>query len=183
MHAYEYFTNLNNVLLLSISWRKCNMRHFGLHITILTLMTACSSDTTSVDQNDQLVDRIQDTQAEFESQDFVKIEDNSQKNSNRLDKWMPNHSEITNPKYSLELLFKSWAHNLEDDKPAFEIDNKAFRIFNGGTFPFILHNDTIEIFEYHHDETSKGVITKLTADSLIIRWTTGDENKYVPYKE
>ncbi len=90
------------------------------------------------------------------------------------------------------MLFNSWAHSSDEDEPAFIIDDKGFHVTTrdgGYTVPYLVKDDTIEIFEYgggpNGMETSQGVITKLTNDSLIIFFFTGGDNKerYVKYKK
>lgn len=105
---------------------------------------------------------------------------------------MPDKSEIKNFKFLKKLLFNSWAHSSIDENPAFRIDGDGFHVGTkdgGYTEEYLIKHDTIEIFEYHGGpngmETSKGVITKLTNDSLIISFFTGGDNieRYVKYKE
>lgn len=159
------------------------MRHFGLHIIILTLLTACSNGTTSDYQNDNQKDTILNTATE--SKILLNSKEIIQDEIERQDKRVPDSSKIIDPTYPMDYLFKSWAHETTDEKPAFTVDKKFFRINYRETtvnVPFIIQKDSIEIFEYHDGQTSRGVIEKLTVDSLIIRWTTGDRNEYVSYK-
>lgn len=117
-----------------------------------------------------------DTSTEFESH-F-----NTRDSAQTQEKWMPERSELIDPELPPELLFTSWHHRSTDARPAFTMDSMFFSVDHGDTIitaPFILRGDSIEIFEYHDGESSAGIITKLTKDSLVIKWTTGDVNRYV----
>ncbi|NQX96991.1 MAG: hypothetical protein HRT73_03805 [Flavobacteriales bacterium] len=106
--------------------------------------------------------------------------------------YKPDNSEIKNFKFSKDMLFNNWAHSSDDEEPAFKMDAKGFHVITrdgGYTIPYLVKDDTIEVFEYHGGpngmETSQGVITKLTNDSLIISFFTGGDNveRYVNFKE
>jgi hypothetical protein len=96
----------------------------------------------------------------------------------------PEKSEIKEFKYTFELLFKSWTWSYGDkSKPAFTIDKSVFKA-DSSRFKYTITNDSIRIFtnaEYG-DGIDRGIITKLTEDSLVINWSTGDINRYVPIK-
>jgi|GEM_PF-4869446 len=97
----------------------------------------------------------------------------------------PIKSEINDFKYSKELLFKKWMHDLNDNNYAFEFTDKSFLINYDRVIsvPYIINHDSIEIFEYHDSETSKGKIIKLTSDSLVIKWITEDVNRYTVFQQ
>lgn len=160
------------------------MRQFGLHIIILAQLTACSGSAISDESTDQHPDTIPETTTELiESENS---EENNQATLNEQNYRFPEKSEINNPKYSTDFLLKSWAHTSKDDEPAFTIDHEFFRIIYNDTIAnvkYIVEKDSIEIFEYHHGHTSKGTISKLTTDSLVINWSTGDRGRYVKYEE
>ncbi|MCB9334937.1 MAG: hypothetical protein H6586_02235 [Flavobacteriales bacterium] len=103
---------------------------------------------------------------------------------------IPEKSDLLNFKFSKEMFFNSWAFSSDNDEPAFKIDSQGFHVITkdgGYTIPYLIKKDTIEIFEYHGGpngmETSKGVITKLTNDSLVISFFTGGDNieRYVKF--
>lgn len=96
----------------------------------------------------------------------------------------PEKSEINEFKYTAKLLFKSWTWSDGDkSKPAFTIDETAFKT-DSSEFKYTINNDSIRIFTNYEygDGVDRGIIAKLTVDSLIINWSTGDINRYVPIK-
>lgn len=98
---------------------------------------------------------------------------------------IPEKSKITNSKFASEFLFKSWTWNDgENKKPAFTIDKTSFNS-NELKYIYTLNYDSLRIFtSYEHpgDGIERGIIAKLTEDSLIIKWSTDEIDKYVPFK-
>ncbi len=153
------------------------MAHHQLILACLLLnVTACIDGTRSLDPKGLVQHGDTDTPTEFESH-F-----NTRDSAQPQEKWMPERSELIDPNYPPGLLSGSWYHRSTDTRPAFTMDSEFFSIDHGDTIvkvPFILRGDSIKIFERHDGATSSGIITKLTKDSLVIQWTTGDENRYV----
>lgn len=93
----------------------------------------------------------------------------------------------TNRRLNTELLYNTWAHRNRDANPVFRIDPNSFDIFYNSDVPkefeYRVEGDSIEIFEYHEGQTSKGQILRLSRDSLEIGWSTGDKNEYVSWKQ
>ncbi len=96
----------------------------------------------------------------------------------------PKKSEIKGFKYNTESLFKSWAWNDGNkSEPAFTIDETTFKT-DSSEFKYSINTDSIRIFTNYEygDGIDRGIITKLTKDSLVIIWSTGDIDRYVPTK-
>lgn len=157
------------------------MAHHQLILASLLLtVTACIDGTRSLDPKGLVQIGDTDTSTEFEG--HFNTRDSAQPQEKRV----PERSELINPNYPPGLLSGSWYHRSTDARPAFTIDSEFFSIDYGDTIvkvPFILRGDSIEIFERHDGETSTGIITKLTKASLVIKWTTGDVNRYVARAE
>ncbi len=60
----------------------------------------------------------------------------------------------------------------------FDTITMALTIDGGTSIPFRLDDDSLTVFERHHDELSTGRIRKLTGTELLVKWTTGDSNIY-----
>jgi hypothetical protein len=97
----------------------------------------------------------------------------------------PEVSRIENFKYSTNDLFQTWTWSsggLVDS--AFSINKNAFRP-NEEEYKYTIHNDSIRIFtQYEYgDGIERGIITKLTQDSLVINFSDGGTAKYIHFKK
>jgi hypothetical protein len=83
------------------------------------------------------------------------------------------------------LLYREWAHEPTDSRPAFSIDPDSFHIYMDpqSTYglAYRLSQDTLEVFEYHEGRTTKGTIVTLNEHEFVVAWVTGDRNAYVPF--
>lgn len=59
-----------------------------------------------------------------------------------------------------------------------EFDRSHLYTSNHDTLLYRIHDDLIEIDQFIGGIQSRGFIRKLTSDSLLIEWTTGDSNTY-----
>jgi hypothetical protein len=132
----------------------------------------------------EFIDERESRIVQGEEDNIIPIKENTSRH------YMPDNSEIKNFKFSKDMLFNYWAHS-DDGVFAFRINKTGFYIGAIGelsSIPYLIQNDTIEVFEYHGGpngmETSKGVITKLTNDSLVISFFTGGSSigRYVKFK-
>ncbi len=156
------------------------MIQFGTPIILLLLVTACTNADTVVEDKSLFSEAI--IANPIEPTTYAHIEPPF----GQQEQWIPAHSTITDPASPTELLFHPWAHEATNASYAMKFDKVLCRINYGDSVvsvPYILKRDSIEIFEYHDGLTSKGIIRKLTEDSLIVSWETGDENNYVRYRE
>jgi hypothetical protein len=98
----------------------------------------------------------------------------------------PLKSSISNAKYSSALLFKTWTWSDENEnKAVLTFGKDSLNIHGEKKYIYTVNYDSLRIFtSYDHpgDGFTRGIITKLTKDSLIIKWSTDDNdiNKYVP---
>ena len=93
------------------------------------------------------------------------------------------NSTIENFKFTEKCLFKEWGKLNDYTKKIeyfFRIDEK---IFNWGDYKFYyeIKYDSIWIYSDSDilDGIDRGIIKKLTEDSLIIHWSTGDKDSYL----
>ncbi len=155
--------------------------------------------SVACNQNRQEYNNTDDIQIEedVETEESAEISDSLKTNESKemdelIKKWnwnetisTPEKSKITNFKFSSELLFKSWTWSEgKNKKPAFTIDKISF---NPDELKYIytINHDSLRIFtsyEQPGDGFERGIITKLTEDSLIIKWSTGETDKYMPFK-
>ena len=98
----------------------------------------------------------------------------------------PMQSSITNAKFSKELLFKTWTRSDDNEnQPALTFKKDSVDIPGEKKYIYTINHDSLRIFtSYDHsgDGFTGGIITMLTKDSLIIRWSSDDINKYIPIK-
>lgn len=167
---------------------KIKLIHITVFLCTLILISCTENNNEIIIENENLhfeskQDSIID---EIIINDFVANED-------ELEHFYPEKSEVINSKYSIELLFQSWAHDLSDSEYAFRIDESGFHQGSSRseyyTVPYVIKFDSLEVFEYmggpNGSVTSRGVITKLTKDSLVISYFTGGNSigRYVKFKE
>jgi len=97
----------------------------------------------------------------------------------------PDVSSIVDFKYLTEDLFQTWTFaigGLADS--SFSIDKDAFRP-SGQTFMYTINQDSIRIFNDSDqgDGVDRGVINKLSKDSLIIDFSDGGIDKYIHFRK
>lgn len=98
----------------------------------------------------------------------------------------PLKSSVSNTKFQPDLLFKKWTlSDVGENKPVLTFKKDSINIEGERKYIYTVNYDSLRIFTaYNHpgDGFTRGIITKLTKDSLIIKWSTDDINKYVPVK-
>lgn len=92
------------------------------------------------------------------------------------------HSEIKSFKYSKKDLFKKWGWlNTKNKKVEyiFSFDEKEYS-WNGNSYFYKIKYDSVWIYTNSDilDGVDRGIISKLTQDSLAILWSTGDCDLY-----
>ena len=96
----------------------------------------------------------------------------------------PEKSSINNMTFPQELLLKTWTTNL-GESPIFTFNKDSLIIYNEKNYIYSVNFDSLRIFtSYDHpgDGIERGIISKLTKDSLIIVWTSDDIDRYIPVK-
>jgi hypothetical protein len=96
----------------------------------------------------------------------------------------PKKSKILSSKYSLDKIFAVWTLDPNGPHADFELSEKSFFVvdYDGdGDMPYILNEDTITV--YYNDFITRGVIKKVTDESLIISWDNNEETNYVKWKQ
>ncbi len=94
---------------------------------------------------------------------------------------VPERSSITNPKFITKYLFNSWSSS-PDESPLFSFSPEYFTVQNEGNYMYTIHNDSLRIFtayDWPGDGHQRGIIKKLTRDSLHIAFTEGGLSKFV----
>jgi len=93
----------------------------------------------------------------------------------------PKRSSIHHFKFKLDYLFNSWASS-RDESPLFSLNFEYFSVPNEGNYVYTIHGDSLRIFtsyDWPGDGYQRGIIQKLTRDSLVIRFSEGGLVKYV----
>jgi hypothetical protein len=93
----------------------------------------------------------------------------------------PKRSSIHYFKFKQDYLFNSWASS-SDESPLFSFSLEYFSIHNEGNYVYTIHGDSLRIFtsyDWPGDGYQRGIIQKLTRDSLVIRFSEGGLVKYV----
>ena len=83
----------------------------------------------------------------------------------------PEKSSIVNPTFDTRLLFKIWAADLEGPHADFKWSEDSFFVVDydgNGDMPYSIKENYVTIF--YNDFVKKGIIKKVTTDSLVIRW-------------
>lgn len=93
----------------------------------------------------------------------------------------PKKSKINHFKFDEQSLFKKWNHIDGGREFAFAFDASLFSVINE-SYLYTISEDSLRVFTQmsHLDGIDRGIINKLTEDSLIITWSTGDINSYTP---
>jgi len=98
----------------------------------------------------------------------------------------PSKSSISSTKISSDLLFKTWTWSDGDENDSvFTFHRDYLTIHDENNYIYTINQDSLRIFTSYGepgDGFTRGIITKLTKDSLIIMWSTDDVNEYVPIK-
>jgi hypothetical protein len=93
-------------------------------------------------------------------------------------------SSISRANFPHELLLRSWAQSEDiNGGVAFTVGMDSLDIPGEGRYIYTVAHDSLRVFtSYDHpgDGFTRGIITRLTKDSLVIEWSTGDSNGYVP---
>lgn len=148
-------------------------------------LTACkNSDNSAITDSNSI------TKINSQPVDSINKTDNK-KEEELIKKWTwndklskPLKSSISNSEISSNLLFKTWtwADNTEK-QPVLTFKKDSLNIHAEKKYIYTINFDSLRIFtSYDHsgDGFTRGIITKLTKDSLVIKWSTEDVNKYVP---
>ena len=96
----------------------------------------------------------------------------------------PKRSKIISSKFPVDELFGIWTYDLNGPHADFLLSEKSFSIvdYDGdGDMPYILNHDTLTI--YYNDNISKGLIKKVTKDTLIISWDNRDDSYCFKWKQ
>lgn len=98
----------------------------------------------------------------------------------------PLKSSISNAKFSSDFIFKTWIWSDDNENlPVLTFKKDSLSIHREKKYAYTINYDSLRIFTSYErpgDGFTRGIITKLTKDSLIIKWSTDDINKYVPLK-
>ncbi len=100
---------------------------------------------------------------------------------------VPEKSSISNENFSKDLLFRTWTwsdRHLNEAVLTFTID--SLEIHNEAKYVYSINFDSLRVFTSYDkpgDSYSRGMIKKLTEDTLVIKWSTDDVNGYVPLKK
>ena len=96
----------------------------------------------------------------------------------------PERSSINNFPFSSEIFLNKWKYS-EDEKPILEFTSDSMDVFYT-KYIYTINQDSIRIFtkaDHPGGGIDRGIITKLTKDSLLIEWSTDDRSVYVRYNE
>ncbi len=163
------------------------------------MLFGCSSTTNeNVTTKDNLVVKDDSNPANPPSQinrqttDSIKETEDKEMES-LIKKWTwndkktsPLKSSISNAKFSYDLLLKTWTWSDDNENlPVLSFKKDSLNIHGEKKYIYSVNHDSLRIFtSYDHpgDGFTRGIITKLTKDSLVIKWSTDDMNKYVPVK-
>lgn len=95
----------------------------------------------------------------------------------------PLKSSITNFKYPSTLILNTWTFGDHyENLPVFTFQKDSINFHGEGKYIYSINFDSFRIFtNYDHpgDGITRGIITKLTKDSLKIKWSTDDIDSYV----
>ncbi len=98
----------------------------------------------------------------------------------------PSKSTISNSKISTDLLYTTWTWGEGNENDSvFTFQRDFLHIHDENKYIYTINYDSLRIFTSYGepgDGFTRGIITKLTKDSLIIKWSTDDINKYVPVR-
>ncbi len=167
---------------------------------ILTLLLFGCSSNKNETTKEALVDKNHSNLANQPSQIISQTTDSIKDAENRemeelIKKWTwnekitrPLKSSISNAIFSYELLLTTWTWSgYNENQPVLTFKKDSLKIYGEEKYIYTINYDSLRIFtSYDHpgDGFTRGTITKLTKDSLIIKWST-DENdisKYVSIK-
>ena len=173
----------------------------NLILAILIIGTfGCSSSHSKEKLKDLSSKRsIEDTISEMQSansfleKDTIKPNEDELNIENLIAKWtwndkisQPNKSSISNPKFKVNLLLKSWTWiNNKSNEPLLTFRVDSLNIHNEKKYLYMVNYDSLRIFtSYDHpgDGITRGIITKLNEDSLVIKWSDDGIDKYVSIK-
>ncbi|MFD2890723.1 hypothetical protein ACFS5J_01690 [Flavobacterium chuncheonense] len=150
-----------------------------LNLILSVFLIVCSCKTKEENKTDETIEEIQKNSS---------IEVNKKPDNNPISEL--NNAIIFkqdkcdyNSKIDTTVLFKSWAMDLNDPSASFEITKDSFYAvdFDGiGVRSYILKGRNIKISDENY--TDEGEITKLTQDSLHVKWkATQITMKYIKW--
>lgn len=100
---------------------------------------------------------------------------------------VPERSSISNENFSKDLLFRTWTWSDGDVyEAAMTFASDSIDIHNEAKYVYSINFDSLRVFTSYErpgDSYSRGIITKLTEDTLVIKWSTDDVNAYVPLEK
>lgn len=88
---------------------------------------------------------------------------------------------IKNFKFSKSLFFGCWMFEPNEPESVISFNSKRMKVGIKDTlcYNYKINYDTITIYQFTNSQVSEGLIDKLTEDSLVIKWKTGDVNYYL----
>ena len=150
---------------------------------ISTIFFSCSNVKEQLEKND-LIEKTENVKELEIIQESLELSDEE-----LIAKWTwnesittPSKSNIQNCLFESRHLLQQWCFPNEN-KPIFEFTKDYFNEIHN-KYIYTLQSDSLRIFtlsDQLKNGVDRGIISKLTSDSLIIEWSTGDSNKYVAF--
>ena len=93
-------------------------------------------------------------------------------------------SSIQNFPYSSNLLLHKWKFG-DDQKPILEFTDDSMNVYIA-KYIYTIKFDSLRVYtqaEHPNGGINRGIITKLTKDTLVVEWSTNDRDIYITYNE
>ena len=173
------------------------MKEIILLILIFGLFGCSNSDAEKISTIEEKAEPeiVSDSTAKSSSQvlkqEVVENESENLSDEELMIKWTwgdnlnvskPISSYINNPTFNPELLIGKWMYP-EDDKPILEFRKDSLNVFFERHI-YTINSDSLRIYtnaDHPGGGIDRGILKKLTKDSLLIEWSTDDMNLYLRF--